>query len=58
MELAYELGEVTPNYYEVQIRLACLDIQVQSMSVTVLIYRLVVNQPCSIIRIVYSTDIV
>ncbi len=40
--LEFELGEVIPNHYEVLIRLACLDAAVQSMSVTVLIYRVVV----------------
>ena len=43
MTLEFELGEITPNYYEAQICLACLDAAVQSMSVTVLIYRVVVS---------------
>jgi len=38
LALDLELPKTTPNYYEVQIQLACLDHAVQDASITILIY--------------------
>jgi hypothetical protein len=45
LALNLELPKTTPNYYEVQIQLACLDPAVQDASITILIYQEEVRAP-------------
>jgi uncharacterized protein (DUF2225 family) len=57
MTFEFELADVTPNYYEIQICLACLDAAIQSMSVTVLIYRTVVGFSNTVRRYLALTEV-